>query len=130
MESRPEPPTESRATPEPVSAAEPVRPRRRRLWRVLRRTVFALAALVVGVLVAALSIDWGPTLRGRAEREASRLIERPMHIGKLSMSLLRGRFVLEDVRIEGLDAQDEPFLDARRLVVAMPWWAAVSPDPQ
>lgn len=125
MESRPEQPTGSSATPEPVSAAEPVR-RRRRLWRVLRRTVFVVAALVVGVVVAALSIDWGPTLRGRAEREASRLIERPMHIGKLSMSLLRGRFVLEDVRIEGLDGQDEPFLDARRLVVDMPWWTAVS----
>lgn len=130
MDERPESPPDANGAPaDGVARTAPAGGRpswRRRAWRVFRGTVLVAAAVVVGVLVAVLSIDWGPTLRGRAEREGSRLIERPLHIGRLSTNLLRGRFVLEDVRIEGLDAGDAPFLDARRIVVDMPWWTVIS----
>lgn len=126
MEPRPDPQTPATGAPEPAGAAAPPRRVGARLWRIVRRTTLVMVSLATGAVVAALSIDWGPSLRARAEQEASRLIERPMHIGRLSTSLLRGRFVLEDVRIEGLTAADEPFLEARRLVVEFPWWTAIS----
>ena len=84
----------------------------------------AAAGLLAGLVVGALTVDWGPVLRGRAEREASRLIERPLHIGRLSTNLLRGRFTFDDLVIEGLTPDATPFFKAKRIVVLMPWWTA------
>ena len=84
----------------------------------------AAAALLVGALVGALLVDWGPALRGLAERQASRLIERPLHIGHLSANLLRGRFTFDDLVIEGLSPDAPPFFKAARIVVDLPWWTA------
>lgn len=82
--------------------------------------VIAAAALAVAI-VTTLTIDLGPGLRALAEREGSRRIQRPMHIGSLSVRLLNGRFVLEDFVIEGLTADDRPFLRARRIEVSLTW---------
>ena len=56
----------------------------------LRKAVrFAKVCLEIGSVVLAVSIvallaaDLGPALRGLAEREGSRRIERPLHIGAL-----------------------------------------------
>ena len=95
------------------------------LRTVTRRTVMAVAGLVVGALVGAMIVDWGPMLRGLAERQASRLIERPLHIGHLSTNLLRGRFVFDDLVIEGLTPDAAPFFKAKQIVVRMPWWTIV-----
>ena len=119
--------------PEGTAAAPPpdravVTPRRRglarRLVRALRWLVLGSTAVVVALVVAAAVIDLGPALRERAEREASKQIARPMHIGRLSISLLRGRFVFDDLRIDGLTPSDRPFFTARRVEVRMPWWTA------
>ena len=42
------------------------------------------------------------SLRARAERDGSKFIQRPMHIGRLSAKLTPGVFVVEDLVIEGL----------------------------
>ena len=109
--------------PQTPPVEEPKRPRRR-VRRILVRTAAVLVAVIVGLLVAVLTVDLGPELRARAEREGSRFIQRPMHIGKLSARLLPGVFVIEDLVIEGLTPQDRPFLTARRITVTVPWWTA------
>src|SRR5688572_26076807 len=43
-----------------------------------------------------------------------------MHIGRMSVRLWRGRFVLEDVVIDGIPG-NKPFLTASRIDVSMPW---------
>jgi hypothetical protein len=115
----PEPPP---ATPEAASATVP---RRRRVWRVLRLVLGSAVAVLVALLVALSVIDVGPSLKARAERGGSRLINRPLHIGRLSARIVPGRFVLEDVRIEGLRPDHAPFFTARRIVVRLPWWTAL-----
>ena len=83
--------------------------------------IFAIALAVA--IVTTLTVDLGPALRALAEREGSRRIERPMHIGSLSVRLFSGKFVLEDFVIEGLAPTDRPFLRAKRLEVSLAWQA-------
>jgi hypothetical protein len=63
-------------------------------------SIFAMALAVA--IVTTLTVDLGPSLRGIAEREGSCRIERPMHIGSLSIRPFNGQFVPEDFVIEGL----------------------------
>ncbi len=96
-------------------------PLTQRTRRVLRRTA-AIAAVIVAVsFVTTLTVDLGPRLRGLAERAGSNYIERPMHIGRLGVHLWLGRFVVEDLVIEGLTPESRPFLVAKRIDVSMPW---------
>jgi translocation and assembly module TamB len=100
------------------------RPRRR--WiaaRWSRRTLLVLAAVSAALLVSLFSVDLGPYLRERAEQEATQYLERPMHIGRITALLRPGRFVFEDVLIEGLTPDAAPFLKADRITVSVPWWA-------
>jgi hypothetical protein len=92
--------------------------------RVIVRTIVGLVLLLLLAVALTLSIDLGPSLRGRAERAASGYLKRPVTIGKLSARLLPGRFIVEDFRIAGLQPDDRPFLTARRIEVVMPWWTA------
>lgn len=85
-----------------------------------------LVAVAAALFAATLTVDLGPALRARAERAASNYLERPMHIGKLSVKLLSGTFIVEDVVIEGLSPSDRPFLRAKRIAVQMPWWSIFS----
>lgn len=88
------------------------------------RTVAGIVLLLLLLVAVTLTVDLGPSLRGRAERAASDYLKRPVTIGKLSARLIPGRFVVEDLRIAGLEPDDRPFLTARRIEVAMPWWTA------
>ena len=83
-----------------------------------------IAGLLAVSIVTTLTIDLGPALRQLAEREGSQYIERPMHIGRLSVRVLTGRFVVEDVVIEGLAPTDRPFLRAESIEVSL-WWPAL-----
>ena len=103
------------------SEATPKRPWRRRLFV---RVLMVLVAVVVGVLVSVLTVDLGPSLRERAEREGSKYLQRPMRIGRLSARLLPGVFVVENLVIDGLEPQDRPFLTAKKITVRVPWWTA------
>lgn len=113
----------------PTPQAEPSGPRQPRFSRAAGRVARAARAILivvttlgVALLVALASLDPGPALRARAEREASRLVDRPVHIGRLSIGLLQGRFVVEDLVIENRDPARPPFFSARRIVATLRWW--------
>lgn len=110
--------------PPPPPKAEPAAapPGRRRWRRVPVRVVAVLVAVVAGLLVSALTVDLGPSLRKRAETAGSKRIERPMRIGRLSAKLTPGVFVIEDLVIEGLEPDHRPFLTAKKITVELPWW--------
>jgi len=80
-----------------------------------------VASLLAVSIVSTLTMDLGPALRQRAEREGSKYIERPMHIGRLSIRVFTGRFVVDDLVIEGLTSTDRPFLRAKSINVSLSW---------
>ena len=84
------------------------------------------AVILAVVFVTTVTVDLGPGLKGRAEAAASQYMERPMHIGRMSIHLWLGRFVLEDLVIEGLTPDARPFLIADRISVSMPWTTLVN----
>jgi hypothetical protein len=85
-----------------------------------------LAALLAAAIVASLTIDLGPDLKKRAEDAGSKYLDRPMRMGRLGIKLGTGRFVIEDLVIEGLKPTDRPFLKAKRIELNVPWWTAFS----
>lgn len=88
-----------------------------------RRALLVLAAVSAALLVSVFSVDLGPYVRTRVEQEATKYLERPAHIGRIKALLRPGRFVFEDVVIEGLTPDAAPFLTAKRITVSVPWWA-------
>ena len=89
--------------------------------RVIRRVVVTCAVMLAVTCVATLSVDLGPALKARAEAAGSEYMGRPMHIGRLSVHLWLGRFVVEGLVIEGLEPDSRPFLIADHLTLSMPW---------
>ena len=89
------------------------------------RLTGVLLAIAAGLLVTFFTIDLGPHVVEIAEREGSKYLRRPMHIGRLSARLTPGVFVIEDLVIEGLTPQDRPFLVAKKITVSVPWWTAL-----
>ncbi len=95
------------------------------MGRLVRR-VFTTIALVFAVaLVTLLSIDLGPWLREPAEQAGAKYLKRDFHIGRLSARLLRGHFVVQDLRIGGLSPTDRPFFVAKQIVVKIPWGSLI-----
>ena len=102
---------------------EPPPPVRRPRWRRASLGLLAVVvALVAGAIVTFFTVDLGPSLRERAEREGTKFIQRPMHIGRLSAKVTPGVFVVEDLVIEGLQPTDRPFLTAKKIELILPWW--------
>ena len=91
--------------------------------RYAGRLVIAAVALIAAVLVSVVTVDLGPAVRAQAERAASTQLDRPVHIGRLGTYLLPGRFLVEDLVIEGLSPRDEPFFTADQIVVSTSWLA-------
>ena len=94
-----------------------------RVPRYARRAILVCLALAAAALVSVVTIDLGPAVRAQAERAASAQLERPVHIGRLGSYLVPGRFLVEDLVIEGLEPEHEPFLVTERIVVTMSWSA-------
>ncbi len=88
-----------------------------------RTTWMVAVALLAAAFVTSVTVDLGPMLRARAEAAGSKQIDRPLHMGGLSIRLFDGRFVVHDLLIEGLSPTASPFLKAREIVVSMPWTA-------
>lgn len=86
------------------------------------RTLGIVTALFAAALVTTFTVDVGPTLKARAEAEASKYLRRPMTIGRLSARVRPGSFLLEDVVIQGRTPDARPFLTAERISVELPWW--------
>src|SRR4029453_9174622 len=96
-------------------------PLTRRTRRIVRAVVVTFACAVAVAFVTSITVDLGPTLRARAEVAGSNYLKRPMHIGRLSVHLWRGAYVVENLPIEGVTPQARPFLTAKRIEVSMPW---------
>ena len=61
------------------------------LIRRWSRRVFGVAlAVTVGLLMGVMWIDLGPDLKGVAERQATKFLERPLHIGTVRALVGRG----------------------------------------
>ncbi|TAK17498.1 MAG: hypothetical protein EPO35_02910 [Acidobacteria bacterium] len=121
----PETPETVAPTAAETSAGKPT-PRRGGFRRWGLRVLALILAVVSGLIVTFFSIDLGPRVKGLAEREASKFMERPMHIGSIRALVGRGEFEFTDVRIEGLTPDAAPFLVAKRIRVSLPWWTAAS----
>jgi hypothetical protein len=93
-----------------------------RVGRALVRVVVGLALLLLLIAAITLTIDLGPHVRARAEREATNYLERSVRIGKISARVIPGRYVVENLVISGLEPGDRPFLTARSIEVSMPFW--------
>jgi hypothetical protein len=85
------------------------------------RAIKLTLAILAAVIVASLTIDLGPSVRSLFERRGSAQIKRPVHIGHLSIHVLRGSLILEDFAIEGLSPSDRPFFTAKRLELGLDW---------
>jgi hypothetical protein len=83
--------------------------------------MLAAAVALAVALVTAVTIDLGPKVKERAEKEGRNFLERPLHIGRISFRLYTGNFVFEDLVIEGLTPQSRPFLTAKRVELSIPW---------
>jgi hypothetical protein len=116
--------TPPQAEPEEPPQGDPrEEPRSRRPARkAVVRVGAVLLAVVAALLVTALTVDLGPAVKALAEREGSKYLQRPLHIGRIQARLLPGVFVFDDLMIEGLTPADRPFLTAKRITVRLPWW--------
>src|SRR6267378_1722458 len=89
-----------------------------------------VAAMLAVAIVASLTVDLGPAARRAAETQGSKYIERPMRIGRLSIHVLTGKYVIEDMIIDGLHPGDRPFFTAKRISIAMDWATAMRRRPE
>ena len=99
-------------------------------YRSSARVLKLACAILAAAIVASLTIDLGPSLRSLAERGGSDQLKRPIHIGRLSVHLLRGSFVVEDLRIEGVSPSDRPFFVAKRIELGLDWRTAFRRHPE
>jgi hypothetical protein len=116
---RPDDPTTSA---EPPVAETPAPPRSiwvRRIGRGVLRFLSILAIFLAVAIITTVSVDLGPALRARAAKAGGDYLKREMTIGGLSVRLLTGTFVVEDLRIGGLHHGDQPFLVARRIDISL-----------
>jgi hypothetical protein len=94
--------------------------------QAFRVTIMIFAALLAVSIVTTLTIDLGPSVRERAEREGTNYLRRPLHIGGLHFRLYTGRFQIDDLVIDGLNPGDRPFLRAKRITVSLSWSALIN----
>ena len=78
------------------------RPRVRKSVRYISVCLMLVAAILAVAIVASLTVDLGPAARRALETQGSKYIERPMRIGRLSIHVLTGKYVIEDMIIDGL----------------------------
>ena len=100
------------------------------LTRLVGRVMAVAAVLLAVSVVSTLTIDLGPSVRQLAEREGGARIERPIHIGRLGIHVLRGRVVIEDLIIDGARPGDRPFFVAENLSIALDWSRALRARPE
>ncbi len=89
--------------------------------RFARGVVVTVCVILSVALATSLTVDLGPALRTQAETQGGRLLQRPMHIGRLGVHLWSGQFVFEDFVIEGMAPTERPFFTAKRIAIGMPW---------
>jgi hypothetical protein len=95
----------------------------RTAYRYGRRFAVTIGVIVAVLVVSTLTLDLGPALKARAERAGSNWLDRKMTIGRLGVQLGRGRFVVENLRIDGMFPNEPPWLEAKRIEVSLTWGA-------
>ncbi len=103
--------------------------RNRRILRYASLGLAVVAVLLAAAIVTTLTVDLGPSVRATAEREGSKYIERPLHIGSLGIHLLSGKVRVENLTIDGVHSGDRPFFTARRIDVGLDWSPAIARKP-
>src|SRR6185436_9821839 len=86
----------------------------RKSARYISVCLMLVAAILAGTIVASLTVDLGPVARRALETQGSKYLERPMRVGRLSIHVLTGKYVLEDMVIDGLHPGDRPFFTGKR----------------
>ncbi len=99
-------------------------------YRAGTRVIKLAGAILAAAIVASLTIDLGPSLRSLAERGGTEQLKRPIHIGRLSIHLLRGTFVVEDLQIDGVAPGDRPFFTAKRIELGLDWSRVLRRRPE
>jgi hypothetical protein len=96
--------------------------RHHRALHVTRRGLMIAAAILAVAVVSTLTIDLGPAARKYAEEYGAKgLRGRPVHIGRLTMKVLSGHVIVENLSIDGLTPGDRPFFTAKKLDVTLEW---------
>jgi hypothetical protein len=98
----------------------------RTLYRYGRRIAVTIGVVIAVLVVSTLTIDLGPALKARAERAGGNWLERKMTIGRLGVHLGSGKFVVENLRIDGMYPNEPPWLEAKRIDVSLTWKRAVA----
>ena len=93
------------------------------MYRLARRFALVIGVVVAVLLVSTLTIDLGPAVRTRAEMAGSNWLERKLTIGRLGIHLGRGKFVVEDLRVDGMLPGEPPWLVAKHIEVSLTWGA-------
>src|SRR5918912_670479 len=91
------------------------------LYRYGRRFAVTIGVVIAVLVVSTLTIDLGPALKARAERAGVNWLERKMTIGRLGVRLGSGKFVVENLRIDGMYPNEPPWLEAKRIDVSLTW---------
>ena len=92
-----------------------------RTRRIIKAVVVVLAVALSVTLATVVTVDLGPALKGQAEKQGGNYLKRGFHIGKLSVRLASGKYIVEDLVIDGLTPESRPWLKAKRIEVSMPW---------
>ncbi|HVZ19473.1 MAG TPA: translocation/assembly module TamB domain-containing protein [Vicinamibacterales bacterium] len=98
--------------------------------RVSARAVKLAGAILAAAVVASLTVDLGPSVRGLAERGATAQLKRGVHFGRLSIHVLRGSVVVDDLRIDGVRPSDRPFFTAKRIELGLDWSTVFRTHPE
>jgi translocation and assembly module TamB len=93
------------------------------LYRYGRRFAVTIGVVIAVLVVSTLTLDLGPALKARAERAGGNWLERKMTIGRLGVHLGSGKFVIENLRIDGMYPNEPPWLEAKRIDVSLSWSA-------
>jgi hypothetical protein len=92
-------------------------------YKLTRGTAIVIAVVIAVLVVTTITIDLGPVLRARAERAGSNWMDRKMTIGRLGVRIASGRFVVEDLQIDGMLPGEPPWLVAKHIEVSLTWRA-------
>ena len=84
--------------------------RRRRISRGLRLGAIVAALLLLITVLTSLTVDLGPVILAKAEVAGTNYLNRELRIGKLSLRILKGDFVVEDLYVAGLTPTDSNFI--------------------
>jgi len=99
-------------------------------YRSTARAAKLAGAILAAAIVASLTIDLGPSVRALGERRGSEALKRPIHIGRLSIHVLRGSVVVDDLRIDGVNPTDRPFFVAKRIELGLEWSSVFRRRPE